>query len=224
MYVLVSDKYYIGQDNAKVGRLVNVQSQAIEFKTQQSAVNYYKTCNKILLKDFTWSILNLDDNSIITIDEYYKMKKLSIGNIETELPVYDLGKVIDYVCTLVDIKKNGDIKKSIISSKISEIDKSISDIIHYVEHGLYDESNAFDLLNQLKNLRIARRSLKNTQMSIDCASKLKLSDTEIENLKKVKDGVYNAREIDESCIFFNPNCNKTCDNEKGNVENVQEAV
>lgn len=223
MFALVSDKYYISQDSAKVPRLSTSQQQAIKFKTQQSAVNYYKDVSgKNVFKEYEWSILNLENNSIISIENYYKEKKLNIANID-EVPSYDLDEVIRSVAMLLDIKKNSDNKKLVISKKISELDKSISDIMHYIELGTIDESNAVNIINQLRNLRLSRRVLKNTQMSIEIANKMKVTEQEFGNMKQITECVYNARELDEVCLYSDNTISNTQE-ESEEDSNVKEAV
>ena len=147
-YIYVDGNVYLGVTN---GNYVPVKSitEAKKFQTRECAVNVFgNSVSKNLRHTYNW---NLEEVKTPSVNE-----KIN----DTYIPVDfdDVKKSLQELSTKFSVLKGN---KEWLLEKQSDIDKQISDILHFIEFEKFSACEGFKLCKALKELRLKRRDIKN---------------------------------------------------------------
>lgn len=179
VYVLTDGQgNYIRKDNL-TGRYVPVRS----FKQAQqwdSQVKAHSILNNSLAKSIrnNYAVQLIDTENIIEKDDMSKQKELCFRAI-------DDGNIDDWlekVNTIMNILSGSNTRKDDLVAKLSEIDKEIVDIQHYIEFGKFNCYQGWMCFKMLQNTLRQRRKYKNEIAVLNLIKQCKFDKSSLEAL------------------------------------------
>lgn len=147
-YIYVDGNVYLG---VAKGNYVPVKSiaEAKKFQTKECATNVFgNSVSKTLRLNHNWTL-----EEIPTVSANEKVN-------DTYIPIDfdDVKKSLQELSAKFSILKGN---KEWLLEKQSDIDKQISDILHFIEFERFSACEGFKLCKALKELRLKRREIKN---------------------------------------------------------------
>ena len=201
-YVITNGTLYIGSKGGACK-----QNEAKIFTTKKAADNFFKSSLSKPLRNLNFKVeeseLELPSANINT--QYFEVDinalQTDINNLSAKLNVLKGNK--DW---LLDME--------------SEVDKEISDIMHFIEFYNFSASDGYKLCKALKDLRLRRRKIKNELELINIVNTQSLSNVASGQTNKAIDNLndkkYTPRVLQE--LFDHKNINsiisKTCVSEQ----------
>lgn len=163
---------------------------ARKFQTKEKAQNIWSMVPKSL-RGYRWSIQEFEDG----------------GNVNTEIVSNNVaGEKVNPTYIPVDTEKlRGEIddlsnKFSILQGnmdwlldKMSNLDKQISDILHFIEFERFSACEGYKLCKALKDLRLQRRAIKNELELINIINCHTCNNIANGNTSKAIDGLSNKK-------------------------------
>lgn len=146
VYIIANGKNYIGQ---KLGNVVNDISKAKQYDKLDDVNKAYTNCVSKQLKNLGFKVeqVEVEDNSSERINPLY-----------TSVDINKLKEGINELSNEFSLLKGN---KEWLLDEESNIDKQISDILHYIEFYTFSASDGYKLCKALKELRLRRREIKN---------------------------------------------------------------
>ena len=201
-YVITNGTLYIGSKGGACK-----QNEAKIFTTKKAADNFFKSSLSKPLRNLNFKVeeteLELPSANINTqyFDVDVNALQTDINNLSAKLNVLKGNK--DW---LLDME--------------SEVDKEISDIMHFIEFYNFSASDGYKLCKALKDLRLRRRKIKNELELINIVNTQSLSNVASGQTNKAIDNLndkkYTPRVLQE--LFDHKNINsiisKTCVSEQ----------
>ena len=179
VYVLTDGKgSYIRKDNS-TGRYVPIRS----FKQAQRWSNQIKACS-VLKNSLTKSIRDnyavqfIDTKNIIEKNDMSKPKELCSRAIDDD----NIDSWLNKVNTIINVLNSSDIRKDELTAKLSEIDKEIVDIHHYIEFGKFNCYQGWMCFKMLQNTLQQRRKYKNEITVLNLIKQCKFDKSSLETL------------------------------------------
>lgn len=158
-YVITNGEFYISQ---KLNNITNDINQAKIFNDISSANASYKNSVSKVIKKMNYKVQPIDLNS-----ELYEECDsdcecdYNLESISNSYSLVDIEELKDLLSILSEkfslLKRN----KDFLIRQESNIDKAISDILHYIEFNNFSASDGYKLCKKLKELRLHRRKIKN---------------------------------------------------------------
>ena len=167
-YVITNGESYVCN---KLNTVTKILNKAKVFDTFDLANNVFKNSISKSLKQMGFQVReagtdnnnNNKNNNSVTINTNVNVSNIASSNDKinssyTEVDIDDLKKSInDLSEKLTTLKGN----KEWLLDEESNIDKQISDILHYIEFYNFSASDGYKLCKALKELRLRRRDVKN---------------------------------------------------------------
>ena len=179
VYVLTDGQgNYIRKDNL-TGKYVPIRS----FKQAQQWDNQLKA-NSVLNNSLTKSIRNnyavqlIDTENIIEKDNMNKQNDLCFCTIED----CKIDGWIDKVNIIINALSGLDARKDELTDKLSNTDKEIVDIQHYIEFGNFNCYQGWMCFKMLQNVLRQRRKYKNEISVINMIKQCKFDKSSLESL------------------------------------------
>lgn len=169
---------YIRKDNS-TERYVPVRS----FKQAQqwdSQVKAHSVLNNSLKKSIrnNYAVQFFDTENIIVKDDIEKQKKLCFSVIEDD----NIDDWLSKVNTIIDVLSGSDARKQELTVKLSEVDKEIVDIQHYIEFGKFNCCQGWMCFKMLQNTLQQRRKYKNEIAVLNLIKQCKFDKSSLEDL------------------------------------------
>lgn len=201
-YVITNGTLYIGSKGGACK-----QNEAKIFTTKKAADNFFKSSLSKPLRNLNFKVeeTELEPPSSNINAQYFDVDvnalQTDINNLSAKLNVLKGNK--DW---LLDME--------------SEVDKEISDIMHFIEFYNFSASDGYKLCKALKDLRLRRRKIKNELELINIVNTQSLSNVASGQTNKAIDNLndkkYTPRVLQE--LFDHKNINsiisKTCVSEQ----------
>lgn len=201
-YVITNGTLYIGSKGGACK-----QNEAKIFTTKKAADNFFKSSLSKPLRNLNFKVeeTELEFPSANINTQYFDVDvnalQTDINNLSAKLNVLKGNK--DW---LLDME--------------SEVDKEISDIMHFIEFYNFSASDGYKLCKALKDLRLRRRKIKNELELINIVNTQSLSNVASGQTNKAIDNLndkkYTPRVLQE--LFDHKNINsiisKTCVSEQ----------
>lgn len=147
--ILVDKDIYLGMSNNNYIPVKDIED-AKRFTSEKNAKSILQSCvPKILRKNYTWKVLEVveEESSDFKVNAQY-----------TYVDVNDLKESINSLSGKLSTLQGN---KEWLLKEESNLDKQISDILHFIEFEKFSASEGFKLCKALKELRLKRRAVKN---------------------------------------------------------------
>lgn len=142
-YVITNGTLYIGNKGETCK-----QDKARIFADKKTADNFFKSCISKVLKNLNFHV---EETNLDLPSTYINAKYCEIDINELQSDINDLSSKLKL------LKGN----KEWLLDMQSEVDKEISDIMHFIEFYNFSASDGYKLCKALKDLRLRRRKIKN---------------------------------------------------------------
>lgn len=106
--------------------------------------------------------------------------------IDSEIQVW-----IDRISAITDLIANSDARNQELNDKLSEIDKEIVDIEHYIEFGKFNAYQGWQCFKMLQTALLQRRKYKNEMAVIEMISKCKIDEKSLQALSETVANIEN---------------------------------
>lgn len=147
-YIFVDGDIYLGMSQNSY-LPVKDKLKAKRFPSKQYAENIFKSSvPKILKKSYDWNIEEAEELEV--------NRKVNASYVHID--VTDLQTIINDLSNKISTLQGN---KEWLLEQESNIDKQISDILHFIEFEKFSASEGFKLCKALKELRLKRRDVKN---------------------------------------------------------------
>ena len=147
--ILVDGDIYLGMTNNNYIPVKDKEDAKI-FQSEQNAMSILRSCvPKILRKNYNWKTMAVEE--IVSSDS-----KINIQY--TPIDIDDLKESIGSLSNKLSILKGN---KEWLLEELSNIDKQICDVMHYLEFNNFSACEGYKLCKALKELRLKRREVKN---------------------------------------------------------------
>lgn len=190
VYVLTDGQgNYIRKDN-QTGKYVPVRS----FKQAQrwdSQIKAHSILNNSLAKSIrnNYTIQLIGTENIIKKDDISKQREFCLCTIND-------GNVDDWlekVNTIMSILSGSDTRKDELTAKLSQIDKEIVDIQHYIEFGKFNCYQGWICFKMLQDTLQQRRKYKNEIAILNSIKQCKFDESSLEALSAAIVNIQNKR-------------------------------
>ena len=153
---MVDGDVYLGKHNNNYVPIKD-KSSAVKFETETMANNIYtSSVPKILRNNYNWKIVEIEDENCGSIN---KSKTTQNANPQyTYISTEDLTSVINELSGKFSVLRGN---KEWLLERESNLDKQISDVMHWIEFNNFSACEGYKLCKALKNLRLERRRVKN---------------------------------------------------------------
>lgn len=92
---------------------------------------------------------------------------------------------LDKVSGLNGLRKDAKKRKEELCKQLSDVDKELSDINHYIEFCNLNAAQGYKAYKMIKERRIKRRTIKNELVVVEAILEKRLSDSIAEEIEKV---------------------------------------
>lgn len=151
MHILVSGDTYVGKSKGVFVPIKN-RNDAVMFKSEAAANNTRVSgLPKILRTNYNWSIVEVVENNT---DVESDAKPATYTHI-------DVAKLMGSINELSGVFSTLQGNKDWLLEQESNLDKQISDILHWIEFNDFSACDGYKLCKALKDLRLQRRNVKN---------------------------------------------------------------
>lgn len=154
-YVITNGTLYINEKNkpVKIEKARLFQNKTMADKVFKSSISKVLKNLGFHVEEYTGNFIS-DDNSIIDTTS-----PVDIDNdkLENKINIEDLQKALLEVSAQINLLKDN---KKVFADKLSELDKEIDDILHFIEFNNFSACNGYKLCKALKELRLNRRKMK----------------------------------------------------------------
>lgn len=147
IYLGMSKNNYIPVKDKDDAKIFNNEKQAISIL--QSSIP------KILRRNYNWKIVEVEDVEDVE-DVISSDSKINIQY--TPIDIDDLKESIGSLSNKLSVLKGN---KEWLLEELSNIDKQICDVMHYLEFNNFSACEGYKLCKALKELRLKRREVKN---------------------------------------------------------------
>ena len=195
-YVITNGDYYIRKDD-KTNKYVPVHSlkYALQFDGEMQAKAILKNSISKSVKQ-GYFVQTLEFASTITVNQD-KQRELCAKEVQQ-------ANVADFADKVKDIAKvlsHAQTRKTELLSKLSDIDKQVVDIEHYIEFGKFNACQGFMAFKMLQNALRQRREYKNEIEMLSQVEECRLNVTAIatfaSKISGIENKVYNPRVLSE---------------------------
>lgn len=150
-YIFVDGDIYLGMNNKNYIPVKN-KADAKRFPTKSNAQNMLQSSvPKILKRTYSWNLEEIEEveisNSTTKVNTQY-----------THVDIDDLKESINSLSGKLSTLKGN---KEWLLEEESNLDKQISDILHFLEFNTFSACEGYKLCKALKELRLKRREVKN---------------------------------------------------------------
>lgn len=193
-YIFVDGSVYLGVKNKNYIPTTQIEI-AKKFETEKIANNVLKSSvPKILRKNYNWKVTELEETTVedipeeinqtvVSQDEFINPQYVHIDTEEIKSAISDLAGKFS------TLKGN----KQWLLDEESNIDKQISDILHFIEFERFSASEGYKLCKALKELRLKRRDVKNELELINIINVHTCNNIANGNTSKAIDGLNNKK-------------------------------
>lgn len=210
---MISDKkgLYLRRDAS--GNYIPVKKKELGdvWNQRSKASNVLINCvNKNLRNKY--SVIEIEE----TVISPQKQKKLTIKNVETAIKPKDktvkklgdeviednqLSSLSVNIDNFAGFVQNAEERKEILSISLSDVDKEISDINHYIEFGKFNAYQGWLAFNLLRSRLKKRRKIKDELHILTQLGECKVNSAMIEDIKtsieKLNSRKYQPRKLNE---------------------------
>lgn len=155
-YVITNGEYYIRKDD-KTNKYVPVHSlkYALQFESEMQAKAILKNSISKSVKQ-GYFVKTLEFTSEITVNQD-KQKELCTKEVQQA----NIGEFADKVKDIARVLSHAQTRKTQLLSQLSDIDKQVVDIEHYIEFGKFNAYQGYMAFKMLQNALRQRREYKN---------------------------------------------------------------
>lgn len=147
-YIYVDGDNYLGVTKGSYVPVRNLE-KAKKFETRECAENVLGNCvSKTLRCNYNWSLEEIQNNPV----------NEKINDAYVPVDFGDVKKSLQELSAKFSIIKGN---REWLMERQSDIDKQISDILHFIEFERFSACEGFKLCKALKELRLKRREIKN---------------------------------------------------------------
>lgn len=159
-YVITNGTLYINDKNkpVKIEKARFFQNKTMADKVFKSSISKVLKNLGFHVEEYVENSIS-DDNNIINTTNSIDTDFIDTDNNKSEnkLNIADLQKALLEVSAQINLLKDN---KKVFADKLSELDKEIDDILHFIEFNNFSACNGYKLCKALKKLRLHRRKMK----------------------------------------------------------------
>lgn len=195
-YVITNGDYYIRKDD-KTNKYVPVHSlkYALKFDSEMQAKAILKNSISKSVKQ-GYFVKTLEFASTVLVNPE-KQKELCSKSVE-QANVEDFANQVKEIARVLS---HAQTRKTELLSKLSDIDKQVVDIEHYIEFGKFNACQGFMAFKMLQNALRQRREYKNEIEMLSQVEECRLNVTAIatfaSKISGIENKVYNPRVLSE---------------------------
>lgn len=195
-YVITNGDYYIRKDD-KTNKYVPVHSlkYALQFESEMQAKAILKNSISKSVKQ-GYFVKTLEFASKITVNQDKQR-----GLCEKEIQQANVADFADKVKDIARVLSRAQARKTELLSKLSDIDKQVVDIEHYIEFGTFNAYQGFMAFKMLQNALKQRREYKNEIEMLAQVEECRLNVTAISpfanKISSIENKVYSPRVLSE---------------------------
>ncbi len=195
-YVITNGDYYIRKDD-KTNKYVPVHSlkYALQFDGEMQAKAILKNSISKSVKQ-GYFVKTLEFTSEITVNQD-KQKELCAKEVQQA----NIGEFADKVKDIARVLSHAQTRKAELLSKLSDIDKQVVDIEHYIEFGKFNACQGFMAFKMLQNALQQRREYKREIEMLSQVEECRLNVTAIatfaSKIAGIENKVYTPRVLSE---------------------------
>lgn len=153
MHILVDGDLYVAKSNGTYIPSKN-KCDAVQFKTTDAANNVRKSgLPKILRQKYNWKIQEVIEECP-SVAETTKNSNPQYAYVDTDALINSIKELSGKFSMLQG-------NKEWLLEQESNLDKQISDVLHWIEFNTFSACEGYKLCKALKNLRLQRRKIKN---------------------------------------------------------------
>lgn len=186
-YIFVDGDIYLGM-NKNNYIPVKDKEDAKRFPSEKNAMAMLQSCvPKILRKNYNWKTEEVEDTEDI------KDMCDSTTNVNaqyTHVDIDDLKSTINNLSSKLSTLQGN---KEWLLEEESNLDKQISDILHFIEFNSFSASEGYKLCKALKELRLKRREVKNELELINIINMHNCTHIANGNTNKAISGIENKK-------------------------------
>lgn len=174
-YVITNGTLYIGDKGGACK-----QNEAKIFTTKKAADNFFKSSLSKPLRNLNFKVeeIELEPSSANINTQYFEV---DVNALQTD---------INNLSTKLNVLKGN---KNWLLDMESEVDKEISDIMHFIEFYNFSASDGYKLCKALKDLRLRRRKIKNELELINIINMHSLNNVASGQTNKAIDNLDNKK-------------------------------
>lgn len=197
-YVITDGSRWIQYKNGKYVP-TSCPTFADEFSQKQAKSIYENQLPKALKKQFR--LEKISDN----IPGTKPCTTKDIDQAEKVMMSENIKKWLDKVSNLNGLAKEAQERRNILLKKLSQVDKELCDIYHYIEFCNLNAAQGYKSYKMIKDRRIKRRSIKNELDILNIILGKKISDSVTDEIQKAVLGMdkrkYEPRVMNELFDF-----------------------
>lgn len=151
-YILVDGNVYLGMTNNNFIP-VKDKDDAKKFPNEKNALSVLQSCvPKILRKNYSWKTLEVEEVEEVVCSDF---------KVNTKYIPVDVNELKESIQNLSDKFSILQGNKEWLLEEESNIDRQISDVLHFLEFNSFSACEGYKLCKALKELRLKRREVKN---------------------------------------------------------------
>ena len=181
-FIFVDGDSYLGMSKNSYIPVKDLKS-ATKFSEIKNANSILKnSVPKILKRNYNWTIKEIEDDSDV--------KNTKINNQYTSVDIDDLKETINNLSSKLSTLQGN---KEWLLEEESNLDKQISDILHFLEFNTFSACEGYKLCKALKELRLKRREVKNELELINIINMHNCTHIANGNTNKAISGIENKK-------------------------------
>lgn len=155
IYVITNGTLYINDKNkpVKIEKARFFQNKTMADKVFKSSISKVLKNLGFHVEEYVENSIS-DDNNIIDTTSPVDTDN---DKLENKINIEDLQKALLEVSAQINLLKDN---KKVFADKLSELDKEIDDILHFIEFNNFSACSGYKLCKALKELRLHRRKMK----------------------------------------------------------------
>lgn len=139
---------------------------------------------------------NIRDSYAVQIIDTYKTAEDKVANTQNDIYCRnttddDLDQLLSKINTIVDVVSSSDARQQELNGKLSNVDKEIVDIEHYIEFGNFNAYQGWMCFKMLQNLLKQRRRCKNEMQVLNLIKQCRFDKNSLIALSQTLSNIQN---------------------------------
>lgn len=189
-FVITNGDYYISK---KLGTMTKDLDNASIYNDLDKAQKVYKSSISKAFKRLGFQIKSINENEVNIQSPVLNVNNNSNNKINSSYTKVDIDELKENINSLSDKLTTLKGNKDWLIDMESEVDKEISDIMHFIEFYSFSASEGYKLCKAIKDLRLRRRKIKNELQLIDIVNVHTLNNVALGQTNKAITGLDNKK-------------------------------
>lgn len=181
--IFVDGDIYLGANKGNYVPVKDKNKAKVFDSTEKAYSQFYSSVPKVLRNDYNWEIELIEHVENVKSSE-------KINSTYTSIDIEELKESINSLSEKFSLLKGN---KEWLLEKESNVDKQISDILHFIEFSSFSACEGYKLCKAIKELRLKRREIKNELEIINIINCHTCNNIANGNTNKSIDGIENKK-------------------------------